>query len=198
MSEISKFYRFKKNVGHFLFATRFYIISFIAVAFLFSLYTLITCDHETVVETSQNVSSNTCEDAHIIDPWQLSATDVEATVYNAVPKQCNKDYKHTASMFRLDLSDVESHKIIAMERTFMRKLGLVYGDVVKISGTGKYDGIYQIQDTMNKRFAGQQKIDILVNKNVTRGKWNNVEIYTLKDKTMTSQYTKIFKASMKK
>jgi hypothetical protein len=113
------------------------------------------------------------------DKWELIADDVIATVYNAEPKQCNNDVTHTASMFRLNLSDVLSHKIIAMERTMMKEFGLKYGDVVKIEGTGKWDGEWQIQDTMNKRFAGQHKIDILIPKSEGLGKWNNVKVYKL-------------------
>lgn len=119
--------------------------------------------------------------------WNLAADDVIATVYNAVPAQCDDDCDTTASMFKLNLKDVMSHKIIAMERTFMKELGLKYGDVVKIEGTGKYDGEYQIQDTMNKRFAGMHKIDILVPNNIKLGKWNNVKLYILKDKSLTSK-----------
>lgn len=133
-----------------------------------------------------------------INYWNLIATDVETTVYNAVPAQCNKDFGYTASMFYLDLYDVEAHKIIAMERTFMKEFGLVYGDVIKIEGTGKYDGIYQIQDTMNKRFKGQHKIDILVNESIKYGKWQNVKLYILNDKSLTNNFTKNFKNKISK
>ena len=108
--------------------------------------------------------------------WRAIANDVTATVYNAVPSQCNNDVKHTASMFKLNLNDVLSHRIIAMERTMMKEYGLKYGDVVKIEGTGKWDGLWRIEDTMNKRFAGQHKIDILVPNNITKGQWQNVVI----------------------
>ncbi|MBR6517652.1 MAG: hypothetical protein IKT40_12545 [Bacilli bacterium] len=120
--------------------------------------------------------------------WKLVDDKTIATVYNAVPSQCNNDCQHTASMFRLNLNDVLSHRIIAMERTFMQKLGLKYGDVVKIEGTKGYDGVWQIQDTMNKRFAGQHKIDILVPNNIKHGMWNDVKIYALKDKSLTNDY----------
>lgn len=113
--------------------------------------------------------------------WELVASDVLATVYNAEPSQCNDDIIHTASMFRLNLGDVLSHRIIAMERTMMAEFGLKYGDVVRIEGTGKWDGEWQIQDTMNKRFAGQHKIDILVPKSEGLGKWENVKVYKLRN-----------------
>ena len=55
--------------------------------------------------------------------WKMIADDVCVTVYNAVPAQCNADVQHTASMFKLDLRNPESHKIIAMERTMMSEYG---------------------------------------------------------------------------
>ena len=119
--------------------------------------------------------------------------DVVVTVYNAVPAQCNADVRHTASMFRLDLKNPESHKIIAMERTMMSEFGLKYGDIVKIEGTynGVQDGIYQIQDTMNKRFAGQHKVDVLVPNNVKHGgtlKDTPAKIYVLNDNSNEATY----------
>lgn len=114
------------------------------------------------------------------DPdWKLLCSDTEATVYHATPEQCNDDIKNTASMFQLNLEDPESHKIIAMERTMMKQYGLKYGDLVKIEGTGSRDGVYQIQDTMNKRFAGKHKIDFLINLDSNIGKWDNVKVYKL-------------------
>ena len=114
------------------------------------------------------------------EEWRMIANDVTVTVYNAVPSQCNADVQHTASMFKLNLKNPEDHKIIAMERTMMAEFGLKYGDIVKIEGTHNkaQDGIYQIQDTMNQRYAGQHKIDVLVANDVHTGG-------TLKDKTAT-------------
>ena len=123
-----------------------------------------------------------------LNDWELADTKTIATVYNAIPAQCNGDFGHTASMFRLNLENVLSQRVIAMERTFMKKLGVKYGDVVYITGTGKWDGVWQIQDTMNKRFAGQHKIDILVPENIKYGQWDNVNLYVLKDKSMTDTY----------
>lgn len=110
------------------------------------------------------------------EAWSEVSGDALATVYNAVPGQCNNDVIHTASMFKLNLGDVLSQRVIAMERTYMKELGLKYGDVVYVEGTGRWDGPWQIQDTMNKRFAGMHKIDILVPNNIRTGKWNGVKI----------------------
>lgn len=135
-------------------------------------------------DISDNVSNSTMFNSD----WRLVSDEVEATVYNAVPEQCDKDCMHTASMFKLNLDDVYSHRIIAMERTFIKELGLEYGDVVKIEGTNIWDGVWQIQDTMNKKFAGKKKIDILVPNNVKTGKWTNIKLYVLTNKENTYIY----------
>lgn len=139
-------------------------------------------------ESVKNTSSQEVQQSNPMADWVLADNRTVATVYNAVPEQCNADFGHTASMFRLNLNDVLSQRIIAMERTFMQSLGLKYGDVVYLEGVGNYDGVWQIQDTMNKRFAGQKKIDILVPNNIKTGLWKNVKIYKLKDKAKTNVY----------
>ena len=127
--------------------------------------------------------------------WKLVSDDTLATVYNAVPAQCNKDVVHTASMFKLNLGDVLSQRVIAMERTFMKELGLKYGDIVYVEGTEKWDGPWQIQDTMNKRFAGMHKIDILVPRNVRTGKWDGVKISVPADQQTEANAKRIMKGS---
>lgn len=122
------------------------------------------------------------------EEWKLIAENVEATVYNALPGQGWGDCSQTASSFKLNLKDVYSHKIIAIEKTFMKNLGLKFGDVVKIEGTGKWDGIWQIQDTMGARHKGKKKIDFLVPNNIKSGKWNTVKMYCLSDKNKTHIY----------
>lgn len=109
--------------------------------------------------------------------WVLVSSSTEATVYNAVPSQCNGEPLVTASGFRLRKNEISSYRIIAMERTMMSSFDLHYGDVVRIEGAGEYDGLWQIQDTMNKRFAGRHKIDFLVPDNVRFGKWDHVRVY---------------------
>ena len=109
--------------------------------------------------------------------WELFAEGVTATVYNAVPAQCNDDPLHTASMFRIIPERISQQRILAMERTMMAEFGVSYGDTVRVEGAGRWDGTWQVQDTMNKRFAGQRKIDFLVPDHIRHGKWTNVKLY---------------------
>lgn len=122
--------------------------------------------------------------------WKLVHKNVIGTVYNAVPSQCNDQCNVTANNFRINMYNPLPHRIIAMERTFMQKLGLTYGDVVKIEGAGKLDGVWQIQDTMNKKFENMPKIDFLVPEARKGGQWDNLKLYILKDPSKTKSYLK--------
>lgn len=97
--------------------------------------------------------------------------NVVATVYNAVPSQCNEDPGHTAFMFELDLDNPFKHKIIAVSRDLLKEFPK--GTKVKVEGT-TYDGVYVVMDKMNKRY--ENRIDILINLDMKIGKWNNVKI----------------------
>lgn len=116
--------------------------------------------------------------------WIEVCSEVTATVYNAVAAQCNEDYLHTASMFRIIPERILEQRILAMERTMMAEYGISYGDTVRVEGAGRWDGEWQVQDTMNKRFAGQKKIDLLVPSNIRHGKWENVKVYKRNNMTI--------------
>lgn len=108
--------------------------------------------------------------------WLLISATTTATVYNATPDQCGSHPTITASGRKIE-GDIESLRILAMERTMMAKHGIAYGDTVLVRGTGIYDGEWVVEDTMSKRFAGQDKIDFLVPMDIRLGKWDNVEVY---------------------
>ena len=104
-----------------------------------------------------------------------SKTSVVATVYNAVPAQTNSDPGHTASMFELDLSNPYKHRIIAVSRDLLKKFPMHTKVIVK--GTKYYDGVYTVEDKMNKRYSN--RIDILINEDMRIGKWNHATIEKL-------------------
>lgn len=108
--------------------------------------------------------------------WISICDDVTATIYHAVPSQCNADVTHTASMKTIDPSRAGEYRILAMERTMMARYGISYGDTVLVTGTQSLDGKWVVEDTMNKRFAGMNKIDLLVDKSQRYGKWEGVTV----------------------
>mgnify|MGYP003860055701 FL=1 len=98
---------------------------------------------------------------------------VTATLYHAVPEQTNNDNLHTASMFEINPECPGSHRILAVSRD-LEELGFTLGSVVRISQACEMNGIWYIEDRMNKRW--KNKIDFLVNDKIKYGKWYNVKI----------------------
>ena len=183
--EVESLSEFKKEVKKLI---RRLLLTGVAITTIYSVISNY-CDKNNIPENvKQEALATVQEETKKENEWKLVDSHTLATVYNAIPAQCNDDFGHTASMFTLNLDDVLSHRIIAMERTFMSKLGLKYGDIVKIEGTDGYDGVWQIQDTMNKRFKGMNKIDILVPNNIKHGQWENVKLYKLTNPEMKNQY----------
>lgn len=112
----------------------------------------------------------------LINTTTEEPTIVHATVYNAVPEQTNSDPGHTATMFKLDLSNPYKHRIVALSRDLLVKYP--YGSQVLVKGTKDYDGIYNVEDTMNKRY--KNRIDILINEEMQIGSWPGVTITKVK------------------
>lgn len=111
---------------------------------------------------------------------------VTATRYNPVESQCNDQPLITADMSKISLSKLKRGKIrwIAVSRD-LRKI-YKYGDVVEIKAKDGDDnsinGLYEVHDTMNKRFT--DRIDILthIDNPHGQGKWEGVSIRLVKRK----------------
>ena len=103
---------------------------------------------------------------------------VTATIYHATPGQTDDTPFTTASNKKINPDNPAGHRWIAVSRD-LEKLGFVFGVKVKVEGAGDLDGIWTIQDRMNKRFT--KRIDFLVNKTRKGGKWNNVKLTIVKN-----------------
>jgi 3D (Asp-Asp-Asp) domain-containing protein len=71
----------------------------------------------------------------------------------------------------------EKHRWIAVSRD-LEPLGFTFGRKVNVTGAGEMDGVWTIEDRMNKRY--KKRIDFLVNKRKKYGKWVNVKIELIK------------------
>lgn len=111
---------------------------------------------------------------------------VTATRYNPVESQCNDQPLITADMSKISLSKLKRGEIrwIAVSRD-LRKI-YKYGDIVEIKAKDGDDksinGLYEVHDTMNKRFT--DRIDILTHADNPhgQGKWEGVSIRLVKRK----------------
>jgi len=97
---------------------------------------------------------------------------VVCTIYNAVEEQTNSDPGHTASNFALDLTNPYKHRIIAVSRDLLKKFPM--HSKVRVEGAGKYDGVWIVEDKMNKRYS--KRIDLLINVDMSIGKWSGVKL----------------------
>lgn len=92
------------------------------------------------------------------------------TVYNAVPSQCSGNHLVTADGSVIDTKKVEDGTIkwVAVSRDMLKEFK--YGDKIEIiSSDPLISGIYEIHDTMSKRF--ERHIDILMPDRIKTGKW---------------------------
>ena len=101
-------------------------------------------------------------------PLVNTITDtVTATIYNRG--------RQTASGKWLDQKNPKRHKIIAISRDLIEQFN--FGDSVFIIGANEYDGIYAVEDLMNKRW--KKRIDILINPRDGLNKFYNVRIFKI-------------------
>ena len=103
---------------------------------------------------------------------------VTATIYHADPKQTDDTPFITASGMYINPDCPQCHRWIAVSRDLEAK-GLVFGVKVRITGAGDLDGIWTVQDRMNRRWLS--RIDFLVNEDMTGGKWENVRVEIIND-----------------
>ena len=96
-----------------------------------------------------------------IKPVERITVKVTVTMYNATTGQCDSSPLITADNSRINPKKASEHKWIAMSRDMLKRWGgrFNYGDRVRITGTKHKDGVYEVRDTMNKRYT--KRIDIL-------------------------------------
>ena len=78
---------------------------------------------------------------------------------------------------KIDYKAPQEHRWIAVSRDLEKK-GFTFGKKVIVVGAGELDGIWTVEDRMNKRFT--KSIDFLVNKKIKNGKWENIKLKLLK------------------
>jgi 3D (Asp-Asp-Asp) domain-containing protein len=98
---------------------------------------------------------------------------VTLTTYKASETETDSTPNITASGFKI--TNPKKHKIIAVSRDLKRKYK--FGQKIRITGAGKYNGTYRVQDVMNKRY--RNRIDILIGHNDKQTKLKKVKIYKL-------------------
>ena len=104
---------------------------------------------------------------------------VKVTMYQPVPRQTDSTPNILADGTRIKVGEASNYKFIAVSRNLLRRWGgfLDYGDWILLRGTDHKDGVYQVRDTMNKRWVN--RIDILESEDVDQYMFPQAEIIKL-------------------
>ena len=97
----------------------------------------------------------------IVEEFKLEGMEVTVTMYHPVRSQTDSTPDILADGTRIRVHKASEYRFIAVSRNLLKQHGgfLEYGDFIILSGTGQKDGVYQVKDTMNKRWVN--RVDIL-------------------------------------
>ena len=97
----------------------------------------------------------------LTDGVRLDGLDVVVTMYHPVKHQTDRTPDILADGTKITIHKASEYNYVAVSRNLLKRWGgwLDYGDFIVLSGTDGKDGVYQVKDTMNKRFVN--RIDIL-------------------------------------
>ena len=111
-----------------------------------------------------------------LNKYETEGMNVTVTMYQPVRYQTDSTPNILADGTRIRVHKASDYKFIAVSRNLLKRFGgwLDYGDFVLLMGTHNKDGVYQVRDTMNKRFVN--RIDILESPGVKPYKYEKAKI----------------------
>ena len=113
----------------------------------------------------------------ILAELKSEGLDVVVTMYQPVERQTDSTPNILADGTRIRTQDASNYKFIAVSRNLLKRWGgwLDYGDFILLKGTTGKDGVYQVRDTMNKRWVN--RIDILESAGVKPYKFTDAKLH---------------------
>ena len=108
---------------------------------------------------------------------------VTVTTYNPTEHQTDSTPNITADGTKFHIWKATSYRYVALSRDLLSRWGgpFEYGDYIIIEGTGKWDGVYQVRDTMNRKWTN--RVDILTTN--SRFKFKNITMYKYTEEYIT-------------
>ena len=108
--------------------------------------------------------------------YETEGMNVTVTMYEPVRYQTDSTPNILADGTRIRVHKASEYRFIAVSRNLLKRHGgfLDYGDFILLKGTNHKDGVYQVRDTMNKRFVN--RIDILESPGVRPYKFDKASI----------------------
>ena len=124
--------------------------------------------------TSLSAENKTLKDK--LYKYETEGMIVTVTMYQPLRYQTDSTPNILADGTRIRTQEASNYKFIAVSRNLLKRFGgwLDYGDFVLLRGTPGKDGVYQVRDTMNKRWVN--RIDILESVDVKPYKFEKAKI----------------------
>ena len=112
-----------------------------------------------------------------LNEYETEGMNVTVTMYQPLRYQTDSTPNILADGTRIKTELASNYKFIAVSRNLLKRFGgwLDYGDFVLLKGTTGKDGVYQVRDTMNKRWVN--RIDILENVGVKPYKFTEATLH---------------------
>ena len=103
--------------------------------------------------------------------------NVTVTMYNPTKGQTDSTPNELADGTKINPHKASSYRYIALSRDLLARWGgpFNYGDYVMLKGTGGYDGVYQVRDTMASKFIN--RVDILRTEGSKQFRFDNATLY---------------------
>ena len=122
-----------------------------------------------------------------LNEYETEGMHVTVTMYQPVARQTDSTPNILADGTRIRVGEASNYKFIAVSRNLLRRWGgwLDQGDFILLKGTDGKDGVYQVRDTMNKRYVN--RIDILESIDVKPYKFDSAQI--IKTDLVTNGYS---------
>ena len=107
---------------------------------------------------------------------KLEGLDVVVTMYHPTKGQTDSTPDILADGTKITIHKASEYRYVAVSRNLLKRWGgwLDYGDFIVLKATDGKDGVYQVKDTMNKRFVN--RIDILESPGVKQYRFDNAKI----------------------
>ena len=139
-----------------------YLIGLIILVFNTFIWTVIFDNYKEFHKDSvRTLNSENERLSALVEEFKLEGMEVTVTMYHPVRSQTDSTPNILADGTRIRVHKASEYRFIAVSRNLLKRHGgfLEYGDFIVLKGTGQKDGVYQVTDTMNKRFVN--RIDIL-------------------------------------
>ena len=128
---------------------------------------------------------NKLKDNGYCEYYEVLSFDVTVTTYNPTRHQTDSTPNITADGTKIKPWLATNYRYVALSRDLLARWGgpFEYGDYIVIEGTedGKWDGIYQVRDTMNPKWV--KRVDILTTN--SRFKYTNITMYKYSEELVT-------------